>query len=45
MHWIRLGGVVEELYDVVVLPDVERPTALGLVSDEIRRTISLETEM
>ena len=42
VHWIRLDGVVRELYDVVVLPGVIRPMALGLVSDEIRRTVSLE---
>ncbi|MCC7265029.1 MAG: TIGR03032 family protein [Candidatus Latescibacteria bacterium] len=45
VHWIRLEGVVQELYDVVVLPGVTRPMALGLVSDEIRRTISLENDL
>ena len=45
VHWIRLEGVVQELYDVVVLPGVARPMALGLVSDEIRRTISLENDL
>jgi hypothetical protein len=29
----------------VVLPGVSRPMALGLVSDEIRRTDSLETDL
>ena len=41
VHGIRLGGIVEELYDVVVLPGVRRPMALGFRSDEIRRVISL----
>ncbi len=45
VHWLRLEGVVEELYDVVVLPGVVRPMALGLVSDEIRRTVSLENDL
>ena len=45
VHWIRLEGVVQELYDVVVLPGVTRPMALGLVSDEIRRTVSLENDL
>lgn len=40
-HWLRLEGVVEELYDVAVLPGVRRPTALGLVSEEIHRTITI----
>lgn len=45
VHWLRIEGVVEELYDVVVLPGVARPMALGLVSDEIQRTVSLEAEL
>ena len=42
VHWVRIGGVVEELYDVVTLPGVIRPMALGFMTDEIRRTISIE---
>ena len=41
VHWLRLEGVVQELYDVVVLPGVRRPQAVGLVSDEIRRVLSV----
>ena len=41
VHELRIEGVVEELYDVAVLPGVVRPMALGFKSDEIRRTISL----
>lgn len=29
VHWVRLEGVVQELYDDVVLPGVTRPMALG----------------
>ncbi len=39
VHWLRMEGFVEELYDVVVLPGVQRPMALGFKTDEIRRTI------
>ncbi len=39
---MRIGGVVEELYDVITLPGVVRPMALGFKTDEIRRTISIE---
>ncbi len=42
-HWLRLEGLVEELYDVVVLPQVRRPMALGLKTDEIRRVLSIES--
>ena len=30
VHWLRLEGVVEELYDVVVLPGVARPMASSI---------------
>ena len=42
VHWVRLEGVVEELYDVAVLPGVTRPAALGFKTDEIRRTLSVD---
>ncbi len=41
VHWLRFDSVVEELYDVAVLPNVRRPMALGFQTDEIRRMISL----
>jgi len=43
VHWLRIEGVVEELYDVVTLPRVRRPMALGFKTDEIRRVLSIET--
>ncbi len=42
VHWLRIEGVVEELYDVVALPGVRRPMALGFKTDEIRRVLSVE---
>lgn len=44
LHWLRLEGVVEELFDVAVLPGAIRPRAVGFVTDEVRRTISLPPE-
>ena len=41
VHSLRLEGVVEELYDVQVLPKVRRPMAIGLKTDEIRRVITM----
>ena len=38
-HWLRIDGVIDELYDVVTLPGARRPMAIGLKSDEIRRVI------
>lgn len=38
-HMLMMEGIVQELYDVVVMPDVVRPRALGFQSDEIRFSI------
>jgi uncharacterized protein (TIGR03032 family) len=43
-HWIRLEGMVTELYDVAVLPGVIRPLLLGFKSDEIQRWISVDSD-
>jgi uncharacterized protein (TIGR03032 family) len=43
-HWLRLAGVVRELYDVGVLPGIVRPMAVGFRSDEIRRWLSVPPE-
>ena len=42
VHWLRFEGVVDELYDVVALPGVRRPMALGFKTDEIRRVLSID---
>ncbi len=44
VHWLRIEDVVEELYDVVALPGVVRPMAIGFKTDEIRRTINVGEE-
>lgn len=41
-HWLKLEGVVTELYDVQLLPQVRRSMALGLQTDEIARILTLE---
>ena len=41
VHRLDFEGIVSELYDVVVLPGVVRPMALGFKTDEIRRTLSM----
>ena len=40
--WVRLEGVVRELFDVAVFPGVQNPAAIGFVSDEIKRIISID---
>jgi uncharacterized protein (TIGR03032 family) len=42
VHWLRMEGIVDELYDVLALPEVRRPMALGFKTDEIRRVLSIE---
>lgn len=44
IHWLEFKGVVTELYDVQVLPGVTRPTALGLMTDEISRVITMGSQ-
>lgn len=44
VHWLHIGGIVQELYDVVSLPGVRRPSALGFRTDEIRRFLSIGEE-
>lgn len=40
VHDLRIDGIVEELFDVVVLPGVRRPAALGFQDDDIDRLVS-----
>jgi uncharacterized protein (TIGR03032 family) len=40
-HWLRVEGMVRELYDVAVLPEVSRPMALGFKTDEIQRIVAI----
>jgi uncharacterized protein (TIGR03032 family) len=42
VHWVRLEGVVTELYDVVVLPNRKNSAIVGFRSDEIRRVVSID---
>ena len=38
-EWLLLEGPIHELFDVIALPGVRRPMALGLVTDEIEHQI------
>ena len=39
VHSLMLEGVIEELYDVAVIPNRRCPMAIGIKSDEIRRVL------
>lgn len=43
-HWVRLEGIVSELYDVVTLPGVNRPLVVGFKTDEIQKILTIGTE-
>ena len=38
-HWLALGGVVRELYDIAVLPGLRTPMAVGFAQGQINRLI------
>jgi uncharacterized protein (TIGR03032 family) len=40
--WVRIEGVVRELYDVAALPGVTRPSLVGFKSDDVRVMISID---
>lgn len=42
VHSLTLSGIVQEIYDVVVLEGIRTPMAIGFKTDEIRRMISIE---
>ena len=40
--WVRIEGVVRELFDVAVLPGIRNPAVIGFKTDEVQRSISME---
>lgn len=44
VEWVRLEGVVRELFDVAVLPGIRNPALIGFKGDEINRVVSIEEE-
>ena len=41
-HWLRFEGIVTQVYDVQVIPQVQKPMALGFQTAEIAQLITLE---
>lgn len=44
VHWLRVGGLVTELYDVQVIAGVRHPSALSVNSSELRHTLVLDPQ-
>jgi uncharacterized protein (TIGR03032 family) len=42
VHWLKLEGDVVEIYDVGILPEVHRPSAIGIMKDDIRRVLRMK---
>ncbi|KQP65243.1 hypothetical protein ASF41_22000 [Methylobacterium sp. Leaf111] len=42
VEWLRIEGVVRELFDVAALPGVVHPGLIGLKGEEINRVLSIE---
>lgn len=42
IEWVRIEGVVRELFDVAVLPGVSCPSAIGMRGNEVLRVLSIE---
>jgi uncharacterized protein (TIGR03032 family) len=40
--WVRIEGLVRELYDVAALPGIRRPSLIGFKSNEVRVVISID---
>ena len=41
-HWLRIEGVVSELYDVGALAGMSRPAAIGFKTDEVKHVIAID---
>jgi uncharacterized protein (TIGR03032 family) len=39
VHWLALGGIVRELYDIACIPGLRTPMAVGFAQDQINRLI------
>jgi len=42
IEWVRLNGIVTELYDVAILRGVTRPMVLGFKTTEIAQLVSMD---
>ncbi|NES67449.1 MAG: TIGR03032 family protein, partial [Okeania sp. SIO2D1] len=40
VEWVHIAETIEELFDIVVLPNIRQPEALGLQGDEVQRLVT-----
>jgi uncharacterized protein (TIGR03032 family) len=44
VEWVRIEGVIDELYDVALLPGSQCPSAIGLKGREIQHVIAIDAD-
>jgi hypothetical protein len=42
--WVRIEGVVRELYDVAALPGTRCPSAIGFKTNEVKHVIAIDQD-
>ncbi len=42
VEWVRIEGVVRELFDVAMLPGVRCPSLIGLKGNDVLRVLSID---
>ncbi len=40
VEWVHIAETIEELFDIVILPNIRQPEALGLQGDEVQRLVT-----
>jgi len=45
VEWVRIEGVIHELFDVAILPGVTCPSAIGLKGNEVLRVLSVDAAL
>jgi hypothetical protein len=45
VEWVRIEGVIQELFDVAFLPGITCPSAIGLKGNEVLRVISVDAPL
>jgi len=44
VHSLTIEGIIDEIFDVAVIPETVKTQAIGFKTDEIRRVISIDTD-
>lgn len=42
VEWVKIEGIVKELYDILAIPNVAKPMVIGTYKEDVHRMISIE---